>query len=71
MELDQYLESVEVFDCTGRVTHTLTLQIDGSVRIRTHGVGEVVVDPRRRTALTPGAVVPDTLYEAAAQLARA
>jgi hypothetical protein len=70
VELDQYLESVDLFDCTGRVTHTLTLQIDGSVRIRTHGGGEVVVDPIRRTALTAGAVVADTLLDAAAQLGR-
>jgi hypothetical protein len=44
MNLEDVLETVELIDCSGRVTHRLTLLIDGRVRVRT-GEIEAVVDP--------------------------
>lgn len=58
-----------VLDCQGRVTHTLTLDVDGTVRIRFHAGGHVArVDPVHRTVLTPGITVPDALLAEAAAL---
>lgn len=53
MNLDDYLEQVTLVDCGGQVTHHLTLQIDGTVKVRA-GQVEVVVDPVTRT-LRPAA----------------
>ncbi len=52
MNLDDYLDSVELIDCSGQVTHRLTLLVDGRVRVR---VGEVdaIVDPSTRAVLPP------------------
>ena len=47
MNLDDYLEQVTLMDCNGRVTHRLTLQIDGTVKVEA-GAVEVVVDPSTR-----------------------
>lgn len=44
MNLDDVLETVELIDCSGCVSHRLTLLIDGRVRVRT-GEVEAVVDP--------------------------
>jgi hypothetical protein len=67
--VEDYLASVDVLDCTGAATHTLTLQVDGTVRITTpHGV-PVVVDPAHRVVLTRGMEVPSTLMDAAVSLA--
>lgn len=68
MDLDTYLDSAQLLDCNGRVSHTLTLQLDGTVRIRFSG-REAVVDPRTRRNLTPDVAVHDTLVEAACTLA--
>ena len=47
MDLDDYLEQVTLMDCSGQVTHRLTLQIDGTVKVQI-GQLEVVVDPSTR-----------------------
>lgn len=47
MNIDDYLESTQLIDCNGRTTHTLTLLLDGSVRVRTASL-VAVVDPRER-----------------------
>lgn len=66
--MEDYLTSVDVLDCSGRTTHTLTLQIDGTVRISMPSGLEAVVDPTRRLVLTRGVNVPSTLFDAAASL---
>ena len=50
MRLEDYLQSVQLMDCTGRTTHTLTLMLDGRVSVRV-GAVEVVVDPVARVAM--------------------
>ncbi len=62
MELDQYLESVDLFDCSGQVTHTLTLLIDGTVAVTFSSGRRAVADPATRTCTTPGMVIPDGLW---------
>ncbi len=52
MNLDDYLDTVELIDCSGRVTHRLTLLIDGRVRVRLDGV-DAVVDPSTRSVSPP------------------
>ena len=47
MNLDDYLEQLTLMDCTGQITHRLTLLIDGSVKVQA-GQVEVVVDPTTR-----------------------
>ena len=47
MNLDDYLEQVTLMDCNGQVTHRLTLQIDGTVKVKV-GQIEVLVDPTNR-----------------------
>jgi hypothetical protein len=70
MNIDQLLETVDLIDCSGNVSHTLTLLIDGTVRIDYHRGASAVVDPRTRTVLTPHRIVPQTLIDAACALAR-
>ena len=50
MNLDDHLESLGLVDCTGRVSHRLTLMIDGTVRVSVGGV-HVLIDPRSRSAV--------------------
>ena len=69
MANEDYLTSVDVLDCTGKTTHTLTLQMDGNVRISMPTGVVAVVDPHRRTVLTCGVEVPSTLLDAAVSLA--
>ena len=52
MNLDDYLESVELIDCTGQITHRLVLLIDGRVRVEI-GAATSIVDPSTRR-VTPG-----------------
>ena len=47
MDLDSYLEQVTLVDCAGQVTHRLTLQLDGTVKVQA-GAIEVTVDPSTR-----------------------
>lgn len=62
MELDQYLETAHVFDCSGQVTHTLTLRIDGTVEIAFANGRRAVADPATRACTTPGMSIPDGLW---------
>ena len=48
MNIDDYLSSVSLIDCTGAISHTLTLLVDGTVRVRL-GHLDAVVDPSTRT----------------------
>lgn len=67
-DLDSLLASHHVVDCTGKVTHTLTLLIDGTVRVAFTGGRELVANPRDRTCLTPGATIPEGLWPEIASL---
>lgn len=62
------LERVELLDCTGLASHTLTLLADGTVEIRFAAGHAVLVDPTTRTVLTPGITVHRDLVDAAAGL---
>lgn len=52
MDIDKYLETIELIDCSGQVTHKLTLQIDGRVKV-TAGAVSATVDPTARLAEPP------------------
>jgi len=52
MNADDYLTTTRLIDCQGRATHTLTVMLDGRVRVRTSAV-EVVIDPRDRSLQPP------------------
>lgn len=54
MDLEDYLETTKLIDCHGRISHTLTLLLDGTVRVRTPNLA-AVVDPRDRS-VRPSAV---------------
>ncbi len=66
-DLDRYLSTVELLDCSGRVEHTLTLLIDGRVRIR-RGPATIIIDPATGALDPPGAVVPDHVLHAVGEL---
>lgn len=59
---------VQILDCTGLVTHTLTLLVDGMVEIRFRAGHAALVDPVARRVLTPGLTVHPDLLAAAAGL---
>lgn len=67
-DLDRYLSGTELLDCQGRVEHSLTLLIDGRVRIR-RGAATIVIDPSSGRLDPPGAVVPDHVLHAVGELA--
>lgn len=52
--IDDYLQRVQLIDCEGRVTHTLTALLDGHVRVRT-GTLEATIEPATRTVRPTGA----------------
>lgn len=60
---------MSLIDCTGSITHTLTLMYDGTVRVRFASGVEAAVDPSSGTVLTPGRVVPPQVMAAARTLA--
>lgn len=63
------LAEARVLDCQGQTTHTLVLEIDGTVTICFHhGGAQARVDPGTRTVLTPSITVPSTLMDEAASL---
>ena len=62
------LVSTSLIDCTGVTTHTLTLLIDGRVRVRFASGVEADVDPATGTVLTPGRAVPPQVLAAARSL---
>lgn len=63
-----HLERVQLLDCTGLASHTLTLLIDGRVEVRFRAGHTALVDPATRTVLTPGVTVHPDIVEAAAGL---
>jgi hypothetical protein len=63
-----HLERVQLLDCTGLASHTLTLLIDGRVEVRFRAGHTALVDPATRTVLTPGITVHPDIVEAAAGL---
>ncbi len=62
MELHQYLQTAQAFDCTGQVTHTLTLRVDGTVAVTFANGRTAVADPATKACLTPGMTIPDGLW---------
>ena len=56
VNIDDYLTTTQLMDCQGRATHTLTLLLDGRVRVRT-SAREVVIDPRDRSIQPPSATL--------------
>jgi hypothetical protein len=48
-----YLHTTELIDCTGRITHSLTVEPDGSVAVRVGNVS-AVVHPGGRSVHPPG-----------------
>lgn len=70
MDLSQYLVSTQLLDCTGRVTHTLTLLPDGMVQVQTPAV-TAVIDPVAKVVVRPpGVRFPHQVLDQAAVLAR-
>lgn len=62
------LVTTSLIDCTGATTHTLTVLIDGLVRVRFASGVEADVDPVTGTVLTPGRTVPEQVIAAARSL---
>ena len=63
------LVTEQIIDCSGRMTHELTLDFDGTVTVRFGPGGRMVrLDPANRCVLTPGAQVPDQIMDLAAGL---
>ena len=61
MDLDDLLRSTDLMDCSGHVTHRLTLRLDGNVDVTFSSGHTAVVDPATRTCLTPAMTIPDAL----------
>ncbi len=68
MEPQPWMEQVQLLDCSGQVTHTLVLLLDGTVEVRFRSGIRGRIDPRRRCCLTAGVVIPPGLYDAAATM---
>lgn len=68
MNLDHYLSSVELLDCDGRVSHTLTLGLDGTVSVRFRTGHIARIDPHTRTVLTANVTVSAALLDQACRL---
>lgn len=60
-----HLDQVQLLDCSGKVTHTLTLLVDGTVAITFAAGHRAIVDPLARRCLTPGMHLEPTLLDAA------
>jgi hypothetical protein len=64
-----WMEQAKLLDCNGRVSHTLTLLFDGMVEVHIASSGvHAIVDPVRRTCLTPGVHLHRELLDAAGAL---
>ena len=68
MNAERHLERVQLLDCTGAASHTMTLRIDGMVEVRFRAGHVAVVDPVAKVTLTRGMTVPPDVIEAAAGL---
>ena len=63
------LATASLLDCQGRVSHRLTLEPDGTVRVEITSSGVVArVDPDRRVVLTPGVSLPESVIADAASM---
>ncbi len=70
MDFKGHLTSTQVLDCTGQVTHTLTLLPDGMVEVITPAV-TAVVDPNTKVVLRPpGVRMAKQVLDQASMLAR-
>ncbi len=70
MDIAGHLASTQMLDCTGQVTHTLTLLPDGMVEVETASV-TAIVDPTSKIIMQPpGVVLPEQVLDQAAILAR-
>ncbi|MBM3684471.1 MAG: hypothetical protein FJW83_08015 [Actinobacteria bacterium] len=69
MDLDHYLSRADLLSCDGTTSHTLLLELDGTVTIHFREGHRARVDPRTRTVLTRGMVLPTSLLDAACHLA--
>ncbi len=67
-DFDRYLTTTELLDCQGRVEHSLTLMIDGRVKIR-RSSSTIIVEPSTGHVEPPGAIVPDHVLHAVGELA--
>jgi len=63
-----FLTGIDRIDCDGRVSHTLTLEIDGTVRVELPGGRVARIDPGTRQNLTPHVPVPTTVIDQAVHL---
>ncbi len=70
MDLDAYLSSAELLSCDGTTSHTLQLELDGTVTVRFRDGHRARVDPRTRTVITRGMSLSPALVDAACRLAR-
>lgn len=68
MDTDAYLHRSVLHDCQGKVTHTLTLLVDGTVAVDFANGRRAVINPDTRTNLTPAVVVAPALMDQAAQV---
>lgn len=68
MKTDDYLHQTVLHDCQGRISHILTLLLEGHVRIDFADGRHAVIDPSTRQNLTPQVVVPDSLMDKAVQV---
>lgn len=62
------LETTQLIDCSGRATHTLTLLLDGSVRIDIAGGPKVRYFPETGDTDPPHFVLPESVVSAAVGL---
>ncbi len=70
MDLDAYLATTQLLDCQGRVSHTLVVLPDGSVRISFANGRVARVDPRTGQNLTPKVPVDQGLVDTARSIAQ-
>ncbi len=68
LELDAYLHQTVLHDCQGKISHTLTLLLNGQVRIDFADGRRALVDPSTRQNLTPQVAVPDALMDEAVRV---
>ena len=63
-----FLVTVDLLDCNGRVNFTLRLELDGIVSVVDTAGRTARIDPVSRMNLTPTIRVPDAVIQQACQL---
>jgi hypothetical protein len=66
-DLEDYLTSTDLLDCQGHVEHSLTLLVDGRVRVR-RGTSTMTIDPDTGYVDPPGMTLPEHVLHAAGAL---